>query len=59
MDFSKALSIVLTLAVAHRVVAPVEVGVSEADLDTAITMVKDRVDALHEAERKTRRPKRR
>ena len=55
MEFNEALSIVLTLAIAHRVVAPVEVSVTDEQLDEAIEMVKGRLDGLLKRPKSTKR----
>lgn len=46
MQFNEALAIVLTLAMAHRAIAPVEGNVTEEKMDDAIKMVKDRLDSI-------------
>ena len=55
MQFNEALSIVLTLAKAHRVVAPIEGGVTEKKLDEAIQMVEERSDSLNQRPKKVKR----
>jgi len=55
MEFNEALAIVLTLAMAHRAVAPVEGNVTEENMDEAIDMVKERLDSLIKRPKKVRR----
>lgn len=55
MEFNEALAIVVTLATAHRVVAPIEGNVTEEKLDEAIQMVKERSDALNQRPKKVKR----
>jgi len=55
MEFNEALAIVLTLATAQRMVAPIEAGVTEEKLDEAIQMVKERSDSLNQRPKKVKR----
>lgn len=57
MQFTEALAIVLTLAMAHRAVAPVEGSVTEEKMDEALKVVKDRLDSLIPSPRPVKRKK--
>jgi len=46
MEFTEALAIVVSLAKAHRVVAPIEGNVNETSMDEALSIVEERLNSL-------------
>jgi len=55
MEFTEALAIVVALAKAHRVVAPIEGNVDDKSMDEALSIVEERLNLLLGAARPKRR----